>query len=195
MTPTLLNYDHRHAPFMDNEGMRWITRIAFTALLVALVAFGSGIPADAQTSTATPTPTATPTITPTPSLGEEECEVYVLFRFQGLLAAGLDPVARQLFEETVERLGYTDANQPDDNIGFRWNLNATAVIADGKWFYRPTFWSLVQPFQRRFGFDETLMRSLVDMQVFGAGGCVREDSLRAALEYLADHRVEWERVP
>jgi len=173
--------------------MKWITRITLTALLVALVAFGSSIPAAiAQTPTATPTPIATPTITPTPSLGQEECEVYVLFRFQGLLAAGLDPGAQRLFEETVERLGYTSALQPQFNIGFRWNLAGTAVIADGKWFYRPTFWSLVQPFQRRFGFDEALMRSLVDMQVFGAGGCVREDSLRAALEYLADHHGEWE---
>lgn len=159
-------------------------------LLALVVVLGIGIiPPHASAQTATPTPS------PTPELGPENCEVYVLFEFQGLLAGGLDPVARQLFEETVARLGYTNANQPNHNIGFRWNLASTKVIADGRWYYRPTFYSLVQPFQRRFGFDETLMQSLVTMRVFGAGGCVRQDSLLAALEYLSDRRAEWESVP
>ncbi len=152
-----------------------------------LLCLGAG-----DVSAQTPTATPTNTITPTPTLGAPDCQVYVLFEFIGPFAGGLDPTLRAIFEDTVSRMGYTNSDQPSKNIGFRWNLVGNAVIADGQWYYRPDYQGLVAPFQRQFGFDEALMRTIVTMQVLGRGGCVRQDSLLAALEYLSDNRAQWE---
>lgn len=164
MNPTLLNYDHRHALFVDNEGMRWITALLTLCLLAP-------VPASAQSSA---------------------WRGFVLLEFAPEFGT-VDQNKQALLREAFSGLAPTAGDYPPYLLQLKANLAGDKLLAEARWYAPPERSEFVRVLAYKFDASLLQAEAwLVNFSVFAEGESY-EASVAQVRLYLRGNEVAWER--